>query len=102
MSFQNRVSELANYFSNNFEKVKEIPTDDLASKITKFATNIPTTSSSLFTKSTVQDDPYPDMIATINSMVKTITEGSAYDDFKPKLRPTVDPFEDIRPKERPI
>ena len=101
MSFQNRVSELANYFSNNFEKVKEIPTDDLASKITKFATNIPTTSSSLFTKSTVQDDPYPDMIATINSMVKTITEGSAYDDFKPKLRPTVDPFEDIRPKERP-
>ena len=101
MSFKNKVSELANYFSNNFEKVKELPTDDLASTITKFATNIPTTSSSLFTKSTVQDDPYPNMIRTIENMLDTITEGNAYDKFKPQLRPKVDPFEDIRPKERP-
>jgi len=102
MSFKNKVSELANYLSDHFEKVKELPTDSLAGSITKGATAIPTASSGLFTKSTaVQDDPYPDMIATINSMVKTITEGSAYDDFKPKLRPTVDPFKDIRPKERP-
>jgi len=101
MGLTDKVSELANYFSNNFDKVKELPTS-LAGSITKGATAIPTASSGLFTKSTaVQDDPYPDMIATINSMVKTITEGSAYDDFKPKLRPTVDPFEDIRPKERP-
>ena len=101
MSFKNKVSELANYFSNNFEKVKELPTDDLASTITKFATNIPTTSSSLFTKSTVQDDPYPNMIRTIENMLDTITEGNAYDKFKPQLRPKVDPFKDIRPKERP-
>lgn len=101
MSFKNKVSELANYFSNNFEKVKELPTDDLASTITKFATNIPTTSSSLFTKSTVQDDPYPNMIRTIENMLDTITEGNAFDKFKPQLRPKVDPFEDIRPKERP-
>jgi spore germination cell wall hydrolase CwlJ-like protein len=100
MSFSDKVSELANYFSNHFEKVNELPTDSLAGAITKGATAV--AKAPTFLQSTAKgDDPYPDMIATINSMVKTITEGSAYDDFKPQLRPKVDPFEDIRPKERP-
>ena len=99
MSFSDKVSELANYFSNHFEKVKELPTNSLAGAITKRATAV--AKAPTFSQSTAKgDDPYPDMIATINSMVKTITEGSAYDDFKPKLRPTVDPFKDIRPKKR--
>ena len=84
MSFTNKVDELAEFFTNNYNKVRELPTS-LAGSITSAATSIPTASSGLFTKSTaVQDDAYPDMIATINSMVKTITEGSAYDDFKPQ------------------
>ena len=102
MSFKNKVSELANYFSDNFEKVKELPTDDLASAITKGATAIPTASSGLFTKSSVQDDPYPNMIATINDMLDTIKESDPLlsraisdkikskkvsDELKPTLRP---------------
>ena len=104
MSFKNKVSELANYFSDNFEKVKELPTDDLASAITKGATAIPTASSGLFTKSSVQDDPYPNMIATINDMLDTITEsdpllsGAISDKIKSKkvsdeLKPTLRPEE---------
>lgn len=103
MSFKNKVSELANYLSDHFEKVKELPTDSLAGAITKGATAIPTASSGLFTKSTaVKDDPYPNMIATINDMLDTITEsdpllsGAITDkikskevsnEFKPTLRP---------------
>ena len=105
MSFKNKVSELANYFSDNFEKVKELPTDSLAGAITKGATAIPTASSGLFTKSTaVQDDPYPNMIATINDMLDTITEsdpllsGAISDKIKSKkvsdeLKPTLRPEE---------
>ena len=104
MSFKNKVSELANYFSDNFEKVKELPTDSLAGAITKGATAIPTASSGLFTKSSVQDDPYPNMIATINDMLDTITEsdpllsGAISDKIKSKkvsdeLKPTLRPEE---------
>lgn len=99
MGLTDKVSELANYFSNNFDKVKELPTS-LAGAITSAATAVP--KAPMFSQSTAQvDDPYPNMIRTIENMLDTITEGNAYDKFKPQLRPKVDPFEDIRPKERP-
>ena len=99
MGLTDKVSELANYFSNNFDKVKELPTS-LAGAITSAATAVP--KAPMFSQSSAkEDDPYPNMIRTIENMLDTITEGNAYDKFKPQLRPTVDPFEDIRPKERP-
>jgi len=104
MSFSNRVSKLSNYLSDHFDKVKELPTDSLAGAITKGATFIPTANTGLLTKSTVQDDPYPNMIATINDMLDTITEsdsllsGAISDKIKSKkvsdeLKPTVRPEE---------
>lgn len=99
MGLTDKVSELANYFSNNFDKVKELPTS-LAGAITSAATAVP--KAPMFSQSSAkEDDPYPNMIRTIENMLDTITEGNAYDKFKPQLRPKVDPFEDIRPKERP-
>jgi len=99
MGFTDKVSELANYFSNNFDKVKELPTS-LAGSITSAATAVP--KAPMFSQSTAQvDDPYPNMIRTIENMLDTITEGNVFDKFKPELRPTVDPFEDIRPNKRP-
>lgn len=99
MGLTDKVSELANYFSNNFDKVKELPTS-LAGAITSAATAVP--KAPMFSQSTAKgDDPYPNMIRTIEDMLDTITEGNAFDKFKPQLRPKVDPFEDIRPKERP-
>ena len=99
MGLTDKVSELANYFSNNFDKVKELPTS-LAGAITSTATAVP--KAPMFSQSSAkEDDPYPNMIRTIENMLDTITEGNAYDKFKPQLRPKVDPFEDIRPKERP-
>jgi len=100
MGLTDKVSELANYFSNNFDKVKELPTDSLAGSITSAATAVP--KAPMFSQSSAkEDDPYPNMIRTIENMLDTITEGNAYDKFKPQLRPKVDPFKDIRPKERP-
>ena len=99
MGLTDKVSELANYFSNNFDKVRELPTS-LAGSITSAATAVP--KAPMFSQSSAkEDDPYPNMIRTIENMLDTITEGNAYDKFKPQLRPKVDPFEDIRPKERP-
>ena len=99
MGFTDKVSELANYFSDNFDKVKELPTS-LAGSITSAATAVP--KAPMFSQSTAQvDDPYPNMIRTIENMLDTITEGNAFDKFKPELRPTVDPFKDIRPNKRP-
>ena len=99
MGLTDKVSELANYFSNNFDKVKELPTS-LAGAITSAATAVP--KAPMFSQSSAkEDDPYPNMIRTIENMLDTITEGNAFDKFKPQLRPKVDPFEDIRPKERP-
>jgi len=99
MGLTDKVSELANYFSNNFDKVRELPTS-LAGSITSAATAVP--KAPMFSQSSAkEDDPYPNMIRTIEDMLDTITEGNAYDKFKPQLRPTVDPFKDIRPKERP-
>ena len=99
MGLTDKVSELANYFSNNFDKVRELPTS-LAGAITSAATAVP--KAPMFSQSSAkEDDPYPNMIRTIENMLDTITEGNAYDKFKPQLRPKVDPFEDIRPKERP-
>jgi spore germination cell wall hydrolase CwlJ-like protein len=99
MGLTDKVSELANYFSNNFDKVKELPTS-LAGSITSAATAVP--KAPMFSQSSAkEDDPYPNMIRTIEDMLDTITEGNAYDKFKPQLRPKVDPFKDIRPKERP-
>ena len=104
MSFTNKVDELAEFFTNNYNKVRELPTS-LAGSITSAATSIPTASSGLFTKSTaVQDDPYPNMIATINDMLDTITEsdpllsGAISDKIKSKkvsdeLKPTLRPEE---------
>ena len=40
MGLTDKVSELANYFSNNFDKVKELPTS-LAGSITSAATAVP-------------------------------------------------------------
>ena len=99
MSFTNKVDELAEFFTNNYNKVRELPTS-LAGSITSAATAVP--KAPMFSQSSAkEDDPYPNMIRTIEDMLDTITEGNAYDDFKPQLRPKVDPFKDIRPKERP-
>jgi len=99
MSFTNKVDELAEFFKNNYDKVKELPTS-LAGAITSAVTAVP--KAPVFSQSSAkEDDPYPNMIRTIEDMLDTITEGNAYDKFKPQLRPTVDPFKDIRPKERP-
>ena len=70
MSFKNKVSELANYFSNNFDKVKELPTS-LAGAITSAATAVP--KAPMFSQSSAkEDDPYPNMIRTIEDMLDTI------------------------------
>jgi len=103
MSFPNRVSILSNYLSDHFDKVKELPTDSLAGAITKGATFIPTSNTGLLTKSSaVKDDPYPNMIRTINDMLDTLTENDPLlsgaisdkikskkvsDEVKPTLRP---------------
>ena len=98
MSFTNKVDQLAGFFKNNYDKVRELPIG-LADIITKGATAVP--KAPVFSQSTArQDDPYPNMIATIEDMLDTITENNAFDKFKPELRPTVDPYEDIRPKKR--
>ena len=102
MAFTDKVSELANYFSNNFDKVRELPTS-LAGSITKAATALP--KAPMFSQSTArEDEPDVDTIAEINSMLDTITEGNAFNKLKPKLRPTVagtaNPYKpELRPKE---
>ena len=98
MSFTNKVDQLAGFFKNNYDKVRELPIG-LADIITKGATAVP--KAPVFSQSTArQDDPYPNMIATIEDMLDTITENNVFDKFKPELRPTVDPYEGIRPKKR--
>ena len=102
MGLTDKVSELANYFSNNFDKVRELPTS-LAGSITKAATALP--KAPIFSQSTArEDEPDVDTIAEINSMLDTITEGNAFNKLKPKLRPTVagtsNPYKPkLRPKE---
>tara|TARA_R100001377_G_scaffold84299_1_gene67538 strand:+ start:99 stop:983 length:885 start_codon:yes stop_codon:yes gene_type:complete len=98
MGFTDKVSELANYFSNNFDKVKQLPTS-LAGSITKAVTSVP--KAPMFTGTTVEDPQYPDMIRKINSMVETITEGNAYDKFKPSLRPKSNVYDKLKPSLRP-
>ena len=66
MGLTDKVSELANYFSNNFDKVKELPTS-LAGSITSAATAVP--KAPMFSQSSAkEDDPYPNMIRTIEDM----------------------------------